>query len=380
MSANHDEQQARPDVQKPEGFKTSRRQFLQFSAAAAAGVSAVAAGGLFPSAAVADDDLGMAAGSNRPSWAPTKYLINCHVHLGSGPTVAELAPTIHSAADWGALRTKQPEKFAKAVSEGAVDDSAILLGAMDKYGVTHAIVQTAPGKGTNNQMVLDAAKNSNGRFIPIYRPEAVSNAAARGTLGVDYGDEVSKVVRQIADELQSPAMSATRGVGEIVPITTEIHPAKIARDMAPIMEVLKARGDLPIQFPTGYSGWKGVHYYIYSPIWVDEIAAIFSTVPIVLTKMGRGIQASFDACLSVAMRNANVYFDMTDTSPEHLRKAISIIGAQRIMFGSDLSAIASNHAILDNLKTCIETRLSAEEREQIAWKTANQIYKLGLEG
>jgi hypothetical protein len=322
----------------------------------------------------------MAGRSNRPSWAPTKYLIDIHVHLGSGPTVGELAPTIHSAADWGALRTSQPEKFAKAVSEDAVDDSAILLGAMDRYGVTHAILQTAPGKGTNNQMVLDAARNSNGRFFPIYRPEAISNAAARGTLGVDYGGEVSKVVRQIADELQSPAMSATRGVGEVVPITTEIHPVKIARDMAPIMEVLKARGDLPIMFPTGYTGWKGVHYYVYSPIWVDELAANFPTVPIVLTKMGRSIQASFDACLSVAMRNANVYFDATDTSAEHLRKAISIIGAQRIMYDSDLSAISSNHSTMDNLRTAIETRLSAEEREQIAWKTANQIYKLGLKG
>jgi len=251
---------------------------------------------------------------------------------------------------------------------------------MDKYGVTHAIIQTAPGKGTNNQMVLDAARKSNGRFFPIYRPEAVSHAAARGTLGVDYGGEVSKVVRQIADELQSPAMSATRGVGEVVPISTELHPAKITREMAPIMEVLKARGNLPIMFPTGYTGWKGVHYYVFSPIWVDEVAATFPTVPIVLTKMGRSIRASFDACMSVAMRNANVYFDMTDTSAEHLREAISIIGEQRIMYGSDLSAISSNHATMDNLKTAIETRLSAEEREHIAWKTANQIYKLGLKG
>ena len=380
MSSTHDEQQASSDVQKPEGLRSeaSRRQFLQLSGAAA--VSAVAAGGLFPSAAVADDDLAMAAGSNRPSWAPTKYLIDCHVHLGSGPTVAELAPTIHSPADWGALRTKQPEKFAKAFSENAEDDSAILLRAMDKYGITHAVIQTAPAKGTNNQMVIDASKKSKGRLIPIYRPEAISNAAARGTLGVDYGGELSKVVRQIADELQSPAMSATRGVGEVVPITTELHPAKIVRDMAPIMEVLKARSDLPITFPTGYSGWKGVHYYIFSPIWVDEMAGTFSTVPIVLGKMGRSLQASFDACLSVAMRNANVYFDMTDTSPEHLRKAISVIGAQRIMFGSDTSAISTGYSIMENLKTAIETRLSAEEREQMAWKTANQIYKRGLKG
>jgi hypothetical protein len=378
MSKNHDGQHASPDMQEPEGsrIEASRRQFFQFSAAASAAV----VGGLVPSAAYADDGLAVAGVSNRPPWVPTKYLIDCHCHVGSGPTIAELAPTIHSPRDWGALRTKQPEKFAKAVSEDAVDDSEILLRAMDKYGVTHAIIQTSPGKGTNNEMVLGAAKKSKGRFFPIYRPEAVSNAAARGTLGVDYGGEVSKVVRQIADELQSPAMSATLGVGEIVPITTEIHPARITRDMAPIMEVLKARGNLPIMFPTGYTGWKGVHYYVFSPVWVDEVAATFPTVPIVLTKMGRSIRASFDACMSVAMRNANVYFDMTDTSAEHLREAISTIGAQRIMYGSDLSAVSSSHSIRDNLITAIEARLTAEEREQIAWKTANQIYKLGLKG
>jgi uncharacterized protein len=382
MRTNPDEQESSPHVRKLEGSvsEASRRQFLQFSGATAAAVSAVAASRLFPSAALADDGPITAGLRNRPSWAHTKYLIDCHCHVGSGPTVAELAPTIHSPQDWGALRTKQPEKFAKAVSEGAVDDSAILLRAMDTYGVTHAIIQTAPGNGTNNQMVLDAARKSNGRFFPIYRPEAVSNAAARGTLGVDYGGEVSKVVRQIAEELQSPAMSATRGVGEIVPITTDIHPAKITRDMAPILEVLKARGDLPIMFPTGYTGWKGVHYYVFSPIWVDEVAATFPTVPIVLTKMGRSIRASFDACMSIAMRNANVYFDMTDTSAEHLREAISIIGEERIMYGSDLSAISSNHSTMDNLRTATEARLSAEEREHIAWKTANQIYKLGLKG
>lgn len=318
--------------------------------------------------------------SKRPSWAPTKYLIDCHCHLGSSPTVKEVAPTIHSPQDWGAFRTKEPEKFAKLAGEDAVDDSEILLGAMDKYGVTHIIVQTAPGKGTNNQMVLDAVKKSKGRFFPLYRPEAISNAAAKGTLGLDYGGEVSKVVRQIADELQSPAMSATLGVGEVVPISTELHPIKIARDMAPIMEVLKARGGLPIMFPTGFSGWKGVHYYIFSPIWVDELAANFPTVPIVFTKMGRSIRTSFDACMSVAMRNANIYLDLTDTSAEHLREAINMLGAERVMFGSDLSAVAANYSILDSLRTAIGARLSAEEREWIAWKTANHVFKLGLKG
>ena len=322
-------------------------------------------------------DIQMEQQHARPSWAPTKYLIDCHCHVGAGPSVAELAEDIHSPQDWGAARGKHPALFAKAMSEPGVDNSEHLLRAMDKYGVTHACVQIAPGVGITNQMTLDAVKKSGGRFFPIYRPEAVSVAAAKGTLGVDYGDEVSKVTRQIADELLSPAMSAMLGVGEIVPITTEIHPAKIARDMAPIMEALTVRG-IPIMFPTGYTGWKGVHYFCYEPVWADELAGAFPKVPVILSKMGRSIRASFDACLVVAMRNANVYFDMTDTSAEHLREAVNIIGAHRIMYGSDLSGVSTGYSTLDNLRTCIEARLSADEREWIAWKTANQVYKLGL--
>lgn len=379
MSEDHDEQEGSPNVQEPEESrsKASRRQFLQFSAAASA---AVAASGLAPSATFAADDPITAGLGNRPSWAPTKYLIDVHTHLGSGPTVAELAPSIHSPQDWGALRTRQPEKFAKAMSEDSVDDSALLLRAMDKYGITHAILQTSPGKGTNNQMVLEAARKSGGRFFPIYRPESVSNTAAKGLLGTLSNEEMAKMAREIADELQSPAMKPMLGVGEVIPITNELHPVRITRDMAPIMEALKARGGLPIMFPTGYSGWKGAHYYVFSPIWVDELAGTFPDVPIVFTKMGRSIRASFDACISVAMRNANVYFDMTDTSPEHLREAITIIGAHRIMYGSDLSGISTGYSEADNLRTAVEARLSAEEREQIAWKTANQVFKLGLRG
>lgn len=81
-------------------------------------------------------------------------------------------------------------------------------------------------------------------------------------------------------------MSATLGVGEIVPMTTEIHPARITRNMAPVMEVFKARGGLLIMFPTGYTGWKGVHYYVFSLIWVDEMAGTFPTVPIFSPRWG----------------------------------------------------------------------------------------------
>ena len=113
------------------GHAASRRHFLQLSAA----TSAAAVSGLIPAAAVAGENQVTTGSGDQWAALQTKYLIDCHCHLGSGPTIAELAPTIHSPRDWGALRTGQPEKFAKAVSEDALDDSAILLGAMDRHGV-----------------------------------------------------------------------------------------------------------------------------------------------------------------------------------------------------------------------------------------------------
>ena len=52
----------------------------------------------------------------------------------------------------------------------------------------------------------------------------------------------------------------------------------------------------PTMFPTGHTGSKGVHYFCFELVWVDELAGAFPEVPIVLTRMGRSSRASFDAC------------------------------------------------------------------------------------
>jgi predicted glycoside hydrolase/deacetylase ChbG (UPF0249 family) len=86
------------------------------------------------------DTVEMAEVGAKESWRRTKYLIDCHRHIGAGPNVAKLAESIHSPTDWGAVRTMHPKLFAKAMSEDGVDNSEHLLRAMDRNGVTHAIV------------------------------------------------------------------------------------------------------------------------------------------------------------------------------------------------------------------------------------------------
>jgi uncharacterized protein len=168
------------------------------------------------------------------------------------------------------------------------------------------------------------------------------------------------------------------GVGEILPgglVTTEIHPTKISSAMAPIMEALQPKR-LPILFPTGSTAFKGNLHYLYDVLWVDELAGNFPQVPIVLTKIGRGLRGCFDMCLVIAMRNTNVFPDLTDSTGEHVREAIDRVGARQVMFGTDLIEISRNYAYDVGAEIVHDAKVS--EEEWIAWRTANEVFMLGL--
>jgi len=115
-------------------------------------------------------------------------------------------------------------------------------------------------------------------------------------------------------------------------------------------------------------------------LWVDELAGNFPQVPIVLTKMGRGLPGCFDMCLVVAMRNANVFLGLTDSTGEHVRQAIDRVGARRVMFGTDLMIeISMNYSYDVGAQIVRDARVSDDEGEWIAWRAANEVYGLGLE-
>ena len=313
----------------------------------------------------------------------TRFLLDCHVHVGGSPALAALIDQVQTPKDWLALRGRQPEAFAEAASQSQVDNSADLIATMDEYGVSHALIQATPGKDASSQLIADAARRHTGRLFPIYRPEALLGDLGPGTIQTPDQQTLRQNARQIAEDIEGvfPAFGML-GLGEFIVggfVTTALDPVQVARDMGPIMEALRPR-KLPIQLPTATSGWKGGLYYIYEPLWVDELAGNFPDVPIVLTKMGRGIRTSFDACMVVAKRNANVYFDLTDSRAEHLREALDELGAERIMFGTDLHGLSLNYAYDVGFEIVDGAQPNEEEREWIAWRTADTVYQLGLGG
>jgi uncharacterized protein len=302
-------------------------------------------------------------------------IIDSHVHIFSFPSFRDLSNHIRTMEDAIAFRTRYPELYRCNVTEEPIDNTDELIQDMDKNSIDFAIVQARAGYVTND-MVAEAAKRHPDRMAALARVGHDQQSA--GYLA-DPGR-----VRETAPAEFDRCLGALgmKGVGEtfVRSFTTEMHPERIADDIAGIMRVV-AKHNVPIQFPTAWSQFPGALYYG-DPIWVDEVAARYPTVPIVLTKMGRSITRYFDSAMIVALRNVNVYFDVVGTSPEHLRLAVDKIGADRIMFGTDWSTTwhwlrvpATLHQI--RLKVLEDARLTEAERDQVLWKTAARVFNLG---
>ena len=173
-----------------------------------------------------------------------------------------------------------------------------------------------------------------------------------------------------------------KGLGEIFirALTREVDSERIAYDLKPMMDAVSHYG-VPVQFPTAWTQFPGGLFYG-NPIWADEVACRYPETPIILTKMGRGLVTYFEPCLAVAMRNANVYFDVVGTSPEHLRKALDSIGSKRILFGSDWSATwryvrEPAELYTMRLKVLDDAHVTDEERDDILWRNTARVFKLG---
>ena len=86
---------------------TSRRDLMKLGAASAV---AVVAGSL----PLAGSSAVAAESSTRRQ---TRFLLDCHVHVGGSPGLAAMIDQVHSPKDYLALRGKQPEAFAAAAGE-----------------------------------------------------------------------------------------------------------------------------------------------------------------------------------------------------------------------------------------------------------------------
>lgn len=305
-------------------------------------------------------------------------IIDAHVHVMSSASLRDLGDKIQTAEDLIAFRVRYPELFASANIEPPLDNSDELLADLDRYGVGYALVQAKPGPVDFEDIAKVVARHPDRLF-------GLFSFAKDQQISGEYLDDPAPVREQAVSVIDRCMTElGFKGMGEtfVRTLTAEIHPERIARDLAPIMRTL-ARYRAPIQIMTAWTQFRGGLWFG-DPIWVDELAGRHPDVPIILTKMGRGIQTYFDHALAVALRNDNVYFDTVGTSPEHLRIAVDRLGAHRIMFGTDWSATwhwvrKPADIYTTRLGVIEQAGLSPGDREQVLWKTAVQVFNLPID-
>ena len=320
----------------------------------------------------------LAAGSQMGTSKKGPFrIIDAHTHLGVVPSHRRgLEDKIRTKEDLIAFRTRYPELYARRLHEKFEENSDDLIAALDQHGIDKALTQLTAGN-IPNDMVAEAVKKYPDRLYGQLRvgQNQVNTAYAESPAAVRAraAEEVKRGVEELG--LVAVGTIAARG------FTREIHPEKIADDLAPIMDAVN-RYKIAIEFPTAWTQFRGgLHYG--NPAWVDEVAGRYPQVPIILSKMGRSVTFYFEMAMMVAMRNSNVHFDIVGTSSDHLRQAAETIGADRILFGTDWSGtwrwVVDPEDVHTRHKRIVEEAgLSDEHKEWVYWRTANKVFKLNL--
>ena len=304
-------------------------------------------------------------------------IIDSHVHIWSFPALMDIGDKIRTTQDLIAFRTRYPDLYDRTLTEAPVDNSDMLIAHMDEAGIDRALIQARPGAVTNDH-VAESVRRHPDRLAGLMRighdqEAAYEYLADTSAVRDGAGDQVAYCIEELG----------MKGLGEIFvrALTTETHPEKIARDLVPMMDAVSRYG-VPVQFPTAWTQFPGGLFWG-NPIWADEVACRYPDVPIILTKMGRGMITYFEPCLTVAMRNSNIHFDVVGTTSEHLKIALDAIGSERILFGTDWSAtwrFVRDPADLYTmrLKVLDDAGVAGAARENILWRNAARLF--GLSG
>lgn len=298
-------------------------------------------------------------------------IIDVHVHaFGNAEGAKRIAGKIRTKRDAITLRHREPQTH-RFLWGTADDRTDILIRDMDASGVHTALIQPTAGAGPED--VAKAVKRYPGRLQPLYSngKRQVSGAAWKTI-------DLSPIKDHAKHYLEEEKFV---GIGELIvgDFTQEGAPKQIADALTPFLEIV-APYKKPVQIPTAWTNFATpLEHGI--PMFVDYLAERFPEVPFVITKMGRSYDFIFEIALAVAYKHWNVYFDTAQSRPEHVARAVSELGPERVMFGTDWCDIWREYneptGIYPNSLGMLERAgLSQSERDWVLGRTAATLYKI----
>ncbi len=148
-------------------------------------------------------------------------------------------------------------------------------------------------------------------------------------------------------------------------------------------EVYQAAEDLgiPVLFHTGISGMGagvegggGIKLDYGRPIYVDNVAAEFRRLKLIMAHFG---WPWYEEALAIALHKANVYIDLSGWSPRYIPQVVwryaDTLLQDKVLFGSDYPLIRPARWLSDFEKI----DLKPETREKILWANAERVLGIG---
>ena len=293
----------------------------------------------------------MSVPDHPPESAPV--VVDAHSHIMPGGWAARHAELAEADATFAALFPQSDPKIATAES---------LIADMDEAGVAHAVVM---GMGWRT---LTLAREGND-----YLAEAVARFPDQLTgfcsVNPAWGVEAAAELCRCAD-------TGLRGVGELHP-DTQGFDADDAGVIGPLMGVLRELGWPAVIHSSEPVGHQYPGKGKTTPDKLYRLVENFPDNVIVCAHWGGGLP--FYALMpEVPEVLSNVYFDSAASPflyrPEVFDRVAGLVGAEKILFGTDYPLIAHRRA----LRQVDESRLAAGERRAILGGNAMRVFGLEI--
>jgi len=140
----------------------------------------------------------------------------------------------------------------------------------------------------------------------------------------------------------------------------------------PVYEIAEAEG-LPVLVHTGSSVFKGAKIKYADPIHLDEVAADFPDLSIVMAHSGRGLW--YEKAFFLSRLHPNLYMEISGLPPKNLLKYFPEMerNSDKIVYGSDWPGLRSMAANIEAIK---KLPLASETIRQILHDNAARILRL----
>ena len=225
---------------------------------------------------------------------------------------------------------------------------------------------------------LEAEGVDSALVLPEYSPDNVGLVSADQVAALCQASKRLVPMGGINPHLHSdPLAEAIRQRELLGVVGFKLHPVHQGfypndESLYPVYAYCEENG-LPVMVHTGSSIFRGAKLKYGDPLLMDDVAADFPGLSLILSHAGRGIW--YEAASLMARLHRRVYLDISGLPPSRLLDYLPNLEAQagKVLFGSDWPGAPSIRA---NAEAVSGLGLSTDALEAILWRNTATLFGL----